>query len=228
MRFRSLDGGVDVLLVGGRNIGELLHVGRIDRGEIFAGGRRNPSAADEEAARGEVERRRVHVSPVIGNDCGAEHGALCRIADLERVAAHVPLDIFADLLDDADNLMAENAGTWIWTAALVGMNIRAANRRHAHPHQDFAAPNRAEWKLFENKERIRRLVNGGRSHAWRRGCHIRDLVDAVQREIKDVVVVQRRHFCALAILRVERPRQQNGTFYRRARHGNAAGAPPIA
>jgi hypothetical protein len=95
------------------------------------------------------------------------------IADVERIAAHVPLDVFADLLDDADNFMAKNAGTWIWTTAFVGMNIRAANRRHSHPHQDFAAPHRSQRKLFENKRRVRRLVNGGRSHAWRRGWHPR-------------------------------------------------------
>ena len=35
------------------------------------------------------------------------------IAYLQRVATHIKFYILANLLDDADDLMAENPGTWI-------------------------------------------------------------------------------------------------------------------
>ena len=50
------------------------------------------------------------------------------VADLERIAAHVGVDAVADLLDAADDLMAENARARIRPAAFVGVNIRAADR----------------------------------------------------------------------------------------------------
>ena len=49
-RLRRLDRRIDIRLARGRNVGEFLHVRRIDRGEGLAVGRRNPSAADIEPA----------------------------------------------------------------------------------------------------------------------------------------------------------------------------------
>src|SRR5205807_1027849 len=76
----------------------------------------------------------------------------------ERVAAHIPVDAFADLLDDADDLMAENSRAWIWPTTLVGMNIRPADGRHGHPHQNLPALGGAHGKLLENERCVGRLV----------------------------------------------------------------------
>jgi hypothetical protein len=93
------------------------------------------------------------------------------IADLERIAAHVLIDAFADFRDPANDFMAKNSGTRIWPSTFVGMNIGAADRRHAHAHQDLAAPDRAERKVLQNKGRVRRVVNGRPSCASRGSWH---------------------------------------------------------
>jgi hypothetical protein len=53
--------------------------------------------------------------------------------------SHIFVDTFAHFLDDADDLAAKNSRAGIGSAAFVGMNVRAADRRHRHPHQNFAA-----------------------------------------------------------------------------------------
>ena len=83
------------------------------------------------------------------------------VADLERVAAHILVDAFAEFLDDADDFMAEDARAGIWPASFVGMNVRAADGRHRHPHQNLAAPGRPHRKFFQDEGRVRRFVNGG-------------------------------------------------------------------
>jgi len=93
------------------------------------------------------------------------------IADLEGIAAHVLIDAFADFHDPANDFMAKNSGTRIWPATFVGMNIGAADRRHAHAHQDLAAPDRAERKVFQNKGRVRRFVHGRLGCASRGSWH---------------------------------------------------------
>src|SRR6516165_282732 len=83
------------------------------------------------------------------------------VAYFERIAPHVLFDALTDLLDRADDFVAENSRTWVRPAPLVGMNVRAADRRHGHPHQDLAAPGWTHGKFLQNERRIWRLVYGG-------------------------------------------------------------------
>jgi hypothetical protein len=70
------------------------------------------------------------------------------VANSERITAHIFVDTFTNFLDDADDLMAKNSWAWIGSATFVGMNIRAADRRHGNPHENFAALGRAQRKLL--------------------------------------------------------------------------------
>jgi hypothetical protein len=45
------------------------------------------------------------------------------VAYFERIAAHVFFDALTDLLDRADDFVAENSRTWVRPAPLVGMNV---------------------------------------------------------------------------------------------------------
>jgi hypothetical protein len=103
------------------------------------------------------------------------------VADLERIAAHVRVDAVADFLDPADDLMAENSRTRIWPAVFIGMNIRTADRRHRHPHQDFARFDRTQRKSPQHERPVRRVVDGGNCGAWLGGnaCPPRALCDPV-------------------------------------------------
>jgi len=56
----------------------------------------------------------------------------------QSIAAHVVKHTFANLLDDTDDLVAENAGAGIRPVALVGVDVRAANGAHGYTHQHFA------------------------------------------------------------------------------------------
>ena len=68
---------------------------------------------------------------------------------------------FADFFDNADDFMSKNSRAWIWPASFVRMNVRAADGRHRHPHQNFATLRRPHRKLFQHERRVRRVVNGG-------------------------------------------------------------------
>src|SRR5258708_31213240 len=82
------------------------------------------------------------------------------VDDLQRVAAHIVLDVSNKLLDDPDDLMTENSGTWVWSASLIRMDVRTADRRHRHLHQNFAAVNGAQGELLHNERCVRCFVNG--------------------------------------------------------------------
>src|SRR5437868_2856652 len=96
------------------------------------------------------------------------------------------------------------------------MNIRPADGRHGHPHQNLPALGRAHGKLLENERCVWRLVYGslGGTHCAERSLlsHYPDgpnaLFDSVQCEVENIVIVQRLLFRTLAIARIQRPRQQ--------------------
>src|SRR5262249_9017121 len=50
---------------------------------------------------------------------------------------------------------------WVRPPALVRMNVGAADRRHRHPHQNFAAPDGTQREFLKDERRVRRFVNGG-------------------------------------------------------------------
>ena len=84
-------------------------------------------------------------------DAVADHSASPRMS---------VVDAFADFLDNADDFMPENSRAWIWPAALVGMNIRAANRRHRDSDQNFAALGGTNREFLQDERCIRGFVNG--------------------------------------------------------------------
>ena len=96
------------------------------------------------------------------------------VADLQRIAAHILLYVFADLLDDPDDLVAENSRAWIRPAPLIGMDIRATDRRHRHLHQNLTAVNGTQGKFLHDERRIRGFVNSGLGGAH---CSYGSLVD---------------------------------------------------
>ena len=83
------------------------------------------------------------------------------VAELERIAAHIQFDVFTDFLDGPDDLMAENSRTRIWPPPFIGMDIRAADRRHRHLDQDFTAMNRPQGKILHDEGCVRCFVDGG-------------------------------------------------------------------
>src|SRR5262249_4284278 len=83
------------------------------------------------------------------------------VADLERIAAHVLIDSVPDLIDNADDLVAENTWAWVRPPALVRMHVGAADRRHRHPHQNFAASDGTQREFLKDERRVRRFVNSG-------------------------------------------------------------------
>ena len=154
----------------------------------FVGEFQNPGAGQDVAIFGKAaEKMRVFLRKVVAVFAHAvallrhvEHFAVVAlaveeifapgdaIADLQRIAAHVLFDACAEFLDDADDLVAENARARIGPASLVGMDIGAADRRHRHPHQNFAAFDRAQRKFLHDERRVRCFVNGGLggAHVW--------------------------------------------------------------
>ena len=68
------------------------------------------------------------------------------VTNVQRVAPHVLFDPGADLLDHADDLVAENARTGIGTAALIRVDVGPADGGHRHPHQHLSglAPDAAD------------------------------------------------------------------------------------
>src|SRR5262249_51187101 len=121
------------------------------------------------------------------------------IADFELVAAHVTVDTCPDLLDDTYDLVSEYAGAWVGSAALVGVDVGAADRRHRHPHQHFAWLRGPHGIFLEDEWRVRRLVFAGLGSTLRNDTPCPRSLDppqkrlrhTIQRKVEDVVVVQR-------------------------------------
>ena len=61
------------------------------------------------------------------------------ITDRQGIASQIGRNVAAELFDNADNLVAENARTGIGPLPLPGVDVGAADRRHGDTHQHFAA-----------------------------------------------------------------------------------------
>jgi hypothetical protein len=82
------------------------------------------------------------------------------VAALQPIAAHVAFDALPDLLDDTDDLVAQDTREGVGPSALVGVNVRTADGRHLHPHQNLARLHRAQRIFLEHERRVRRLAHG--------------------------------------------------------------------
>jgi len=82
------------------------------------------------------------------------------VANCERIAPHVMGDISAELFDDADDLVPQDAGT----GTLVRMNVGPADGGHGDTHQGFVRLNVTNRVFPDHKRRVRRLVYDGT--AW--------------------------------------------------------------
>src|SRR3546814_11162681 len=67
----------------------------------------------------------------------------------------------SDLLDGADDLVAENPRARIGPLAFVGMDVGTTDRRHAHADEDFTGSHLPKGILPDHERLVRRLVDGG-------------------------------------------------------------------
>ncbi len=87
------------------------------------------------------------------------------VADRDGIATQVGLDVRPELIDDADDLVAEDPRARVGTMPVIGMDVGAADSRHGHPYQDLVAARVAERIAADDERRVGSVVDGGAGRA---------------------------------------------------------------